>query len=351
MPTADVQPDSARILGDVAAAFGLGRVLDVQVLTAGTMNRSWRVHAAGGTAAVKEVLDVDAVAARRQAVVCQALADRGLPVPTPLLTAAGDHLVERAGVVYTAARWVTGVSRAGAELTMAEAAGLGTLLADVHDALGAVLPTAPPMVVEPVCEVAAADEQLARYGALAAAAGGDAMDTFVVAEVPRRRRLLNGVADRRPVSGVLCGPAGWIHGDYQHNNLVWQAGAVAGVLDWDRLRVRPVAAELVRAAMLIFAAEPGPGLDLPRVGAFVCGYRARRVLPDAAIEDAADRLWWDRVCETWHLRLRYERGDTSCDGFFRSASGLLEWWTQRRDEVLEALLGSVAQVEPEILEC
>ncbi|MFG2042140.1 phosphotransferase [Dactylosporangium sp. NPDC048998] len=309
----------------------------MQALTAGTMNRSWRVTAAGGAAAVKEVLDVDAAATRRQAAACQALAGRGLPVPTPLLTAAGDHLVERADAVYTAARWLTGESRAGAELTLAEAAGLGTLLADIHDALGAVLPPVPPAVVEPVIEVAAADEQVARYLALASRAGGDGMDAFVAAEMPRRR-LLREVAGRRPAGGVLCGPAGWTHGDFQHGNLLWQAGAVAGVLDWDLLRVRPVAAELVRAATLIFAAKPGSGLDLPRVGAFVRGYRPRRVLADAAIVDAADRLWWERVCETWHLRRRYERGDTACDGFFRSASGLLWWWTPRREEFLAALL-------------
>ena len=299
-------------MADVAAAFGLGQVLDVQVVTAGTMNRSWRVTAAGGTAAVKEVLDVDAAAARRQAAACQALARRGLPVPSPLLTAAGDHLVELAGAVYTAASWVNGKSRAGAELTLTEAVELGTLLADVHEALGTVLPAAPPMVVEPVREASAADDHLARYALLASQAGGDAMDTFVVAEVSRRRRLLGEVADRRPATGALCGAAGWVHGDFQHNNVLWQAGAVTGVLDWDRLRVRPFAAELVRAATLIFAAEPGPGLDLPRVGAFVRGYRARRVLLDAAIVDAADRLWWDRVCETWQLRLRYSVGDTAC---------------------------------------
>ena len=158
---------------------------------------------------------MDAAAARRQAAACRALAGRGLPVPAPLLTAAGDHLVERADAVYTAASWVSGGSRAGDELTLAEATGLGALLADVHDALS-VLPPAPPMVVEPVREVATVDEQLARYATLAARVCGDAMDTFVLAEVSRRRRLLGEVADRRPASGALCGPAGWIHGDFQH---------------------------------------------------------------------------------------------------------------------------------------
>ncbi|MEV4136968.1 hypothetical protein AB0J72_32940 [Dactylosporangium sp. NPDC049742] len=40
---------------------------EVQVLTAGTMNRSWQITGAGGVAAVREVLDIDAAAARRQA--------------------------------------------------------------------------------------------------------------------------------------------------------------------------------------------------------------------------------------------------------------------------------------------
>ncbi|MEU7873350.1 hypothetical protein [Dactylosporangium sp. NPDC049140] len=71
-------------MADVTAAFGLGPVRSVDVLAAGTMNRSWRVTAAGGVAAVKEVLDVDVAAAVGHRL-CGA-GWPGLPVPAPLST-------------------------------------------------------------------------------------------------------------------------------------------------------------------------------------------------------------------------------------------------------------------------
>jgi hypothetical protein len=86
---------------------------------------------------------------------------------------------------------------------------------------------------------------------------------------------------------------------------------------------------------LLFACSDG-SLDLHRVAAFVSGYRAVRQLPDTSIVDAVQRLWWDRVCDTWQLRRRYDRHDTSCDHLFRSAEALLAWWVSNRDGVTDA---------------
>lgn len=62
-------------------------------------------------------------------------------------------------------------------------------------------------------------------------------------------------------------------------NLLWSTGQpsrVSAVLDWDRLRVGPLAAEVVRTASLISGYDQTPelrALDLERVAAFTAGYR------------------------------------------------------------------------------
>ncbi|MGH3884984.1 MAG: phosphotransferase [Pseudonocardiaceae bacterium] len=54
-----------------------------------------------------------------------------------------------------------------------------------------------------------------------------------------------------------------MHGDFHDLNLLWSSGhpsRVSAVLDWDGLRVGPLAAEVVRTASLVFGYDPAPGL-------------------------------------------------------------------------------------------
>ncbi|MEV6927114.1 phosphotransferase [Dactylosporangium sp. NPDC051485] len=325
----------------VAARFGLGEITDIRVITAGTMNRNWRVTTTRGVWAVKQVLDVDAAAARRQHQVTIALAGRGLPVP-PACTLAGhgdggrDTLLDLHGRRYSVSGWAAGVHREGATLSPAEAGDLGGLLGGLQVELGRILPDVPETMREAPTEAATAKDSIDRYAAAAAdRTDPDAFDAFVIEQMAARQVLLAQVAHLRPDEDAPVGPCGWIHGDFQHLNVLYGADGVSAVLDWDRLKPRPVAAELVRSATLLFAGPDG-SLDLGRVAAFAAGYRSARPLPDAATVDAVQRLWWERVCDTWQLRRRYERHDTSCDHLFRSAEALLAWWTSHRDAVTDA---------------
>ena len=133
------------------------------------------------------------------------------------------------------------------------------------------------------------------------------------------------------------GPAGWTHGDFHDLNLLFdEAGAVCGVLDWDRVGLRPWAAEVVRAGTLMFGFGDGRGLDLERVGWFAAGFRSVLPLPAGSVADAVGRLWWERVCDGWQLKRHYDQADTSCDHLFVSASALLAWWTEHRHAVTAA---------------
>jgi len=324
----------------VAARFGLGEITGTKVITAGTMNLNWQVTTVRGVWAVKEVLDVDAAAARRQHRVTIALAARGLPVP-PACTASGDGagrdtLLVLEGRLYAVTGWADGVHREGTALSLAEAGDLGGLLGGLQIELGRVLPAVPETMREAPAEAASAKDSIDRYAAAAADRPvQDDFDAFVIDRMTARRALLAQVAHLCPDEDAPVGPCGWIHGDFQHLNVLYGAAGVCAVLDWDRLKPRPVAAELVRSATLLFACPDG-SLDLPRVAAFVSGYQTVRQLPGAAIVDAVGRLWWERVCDTWQLRRRYERHDTSCDHLFRSAEALLAWWTSNRDAVTDA---------------
>lgn len=132
--------------------------------------------------------------------------------------------------------------------------------------------------------------------------------------------------------------ANWL--ENHHLNILWSTtrpDEVAGVLDWDRLRLQPLAWELARAGNLLFGKENGEGhwvMDLRRIAAFSAAYRAIRPLTAEQVGDAVHRLWWSRLCDDfWHLERHYTQQDESSDHLFLSACGLLSWWSDHRDEV------------------
>jgi homoserine kinase type II len=183
------------------------------------------------------------------------------------------------------------------------------------------------------------EETLGRY-ARAAAAGTDDFDRYAASEIAWRLRHLRSVAALRPHPSPVR-PAGWTHGDINRLNLLFdgaghEPGRVCGVLDWDRLGVRPYGLEVVRTAVLLF--DTGAGPDLPRVAAFAGGYRARHPIGDEALRDAAHRRWWQLTCDAWFLRLHYDRGSTACDHLLRTQGLFLRWWTAHRDRFDRALL-------------
>lgn len=335
--------DDELLLNRVALAFGLGAVTSADTIVEGLMNRNWRITTGGGGAfAVKQVIDVDAAAARRQHVATAALAAVGLPVPSPLRATTGDTLAELGGHVYAVVPWTAGHHRQGIDLSLDEAVTLGRLLGDLHTHLARVMPAASARMTVSVAEPATAKDKIDRYASLVAArTAPDAMDDYVADQLAARRALLERVTHLRPDDQVTVGPCGWTHGDFQHLNVLHRDGAVVAVLDWDRLGVRPRATEVVRSATLLFGFGDERGLDLARVAAFTAGYRQVMPIPDLQVAAAVHRLWWDRVCEFWQLRLRYEHDDTSCDHLFRSASALLWWWTSNREDVTAAFTTNI----------
>jgi Ser/Thr protein kinase RdoA (MazF antagonist) len=336
LPVPAVQANERELVAQVVSWFGMGPVTGVRRVAEGLMNRNWQVVTPAGMFAVKQITDADADAVRRQHTVVTALARGGLPVPAPVTGPGGVTLLEHPAGLFAVLPWAAGRHRGGLALSHAECGVLGAVLGRLHAALACVLP-APGEVPVQVTPVAVGRDGIGRYLALAGGkAAPDDFDRLALRRLRQRAGLLRALGHLRPDDQAPGDQAGWTHGDFHHLQVLWHGGQVSAVLDWDRLGPRLLAAEVVRSGTLLFGYGDSRGLDTGRVAAFTRGYREVMPLTAAQLQDAAHRLWWERLCDFWQLQWHYERGDHSCDHLFVSASALLEWWCGHRGEVSSA---------------
>jgi Ser/Thr protein kinase RdoA (MazF antagonist) len=332
-------PDE-QLIPDVTNAFGLGSPARLEPPTIG-MNRNWQVTTPAGTFAVKQLLDHSPDQARRTHTVLDALAVRGFPAPSPLVLPHGDTVFDHACGSFTIAPWMPGVLREGVDLAMPECVAAGHLLGELHHHLDAVLPPEPAAAASksatPPADPRAALDTINHYiDLIEARPVRDDFDEQANRMLQTRREYITGQAHRRPVGSTWLAPHGWIHGDFQQFNLLWDQGRISAVLDWDRLCVAWPVGEVVRAAIFLFMSRERGEVDLDRVSAFVAGYRETRSVTDAQLLDAVHRWWWDYLCGIWPLDWHYDHGDTSCDRFFFASSALLTWWREHDAAVFES---------------
>ncbi|MGI5213401.1 phosphotransferase [Plantactinospora sp. CA-290183] len=345
--SASVAPGPPSKLAALGLIYAWGALHDITYLPTGLMTRNWRIVTDAGVHALKELRDASPSTARRNLRVLARLIDLGVPGCRPRMTRNGDSVAEIDQTGFMMTSWLDGHHLRGRDLTLDQAHELGRVIARLHDSLRHLgttegLPAPPEQLRAQVTETEAAVAKADHYLA-AAEAGNTPFDTQVTEILHRRKLLINKVADERPRTHVPAGPHGWIHGDLQHRNILWAPTVghdhnilrVAGILDWDRIRIRPFGEELVRTATIQFGSERG-ALDLVRINAFTRGYRTILPLDDNEVTDAVERLWWKRLTDYWHLDFHYDRGDTSCDDLFLSGEETLHWWTNRRDEVKQA---------------
>lgn len=337
MPTGEIE-DRLR-LAQVCDAFGLGGVQAMHHLPVGAMNRNWRVDTDTGSYAVKELQDRNAgdVGARHRTM--KLLIERGVPVPEPLEQAGGDPECVLDGARFTVSVWAPGQHLTGGAMSLDQAAAYGELLGGIHVALSGVPhpgDAAPDHVRETAPALTALDMVLEL---VTRRPEPDEIDELALSDLTRRRELLTAAVPPVP-TGAEPGPRGWVHGDFHYNNVLWEQGRVSAVLDWDRIGVRCLASELIRACLLSFGGDGG--IDLPRTAAFADGYRRRRPLTDEQLADAEHRAWWSWLTGIWPLDRRYQHGDTSCDHFYVRNAATFRWWTDNRSEVVTALTGRTA---------
>lgn len=334
-------PGAADDLEALCDSFALGEVFSCRFLPTGLMNDNWRLDTPKGTFALKRLRDVAPSVARRNLAVLSALADGATPVMPPRLSSGGDTVVQIERRSYCLIPWIEGEHLPGTMLTAGQAADLGRALGTIHlqlnsDDLEHLLPPASQQMASTVTTAAAAnaeaDRLLARIASIKHPTTFDAEAATVLRE---RKTLLKTHGPQRPASAIVSSPIGWTHGDLQPANIRWREGALVGVIDWDRIRVRPLGEEVARTATVQFAGDDGV-LDLTRTAQFVAGYRSVVPISVTALADAVQRLWWKRMSDYWHLVFHYDRNDPSCDHLFVPGERLLHWWTARRKQVQAA---------------
>ncbi|MGW1635596.1 phosphotransferase [Streptomyces lavendulae] len=328
------------VLPALSDAFGLGAVSDRRFLAHGLMNRNWRLVTTTGVYALKEITDVPLPRVRRNLAVLVELAREGIPVPAPLFDAGGDLVVEVGGHGYCVLPWVDGEHLQGTDLPLDQVRDLGALLGRLHEGLqrhgpGPVPEQAP---VAKVRDVAEADRAVAALASRLPADRVTDLDKAAAEALHGRRGLLARYARARPDGEAPAGPYGWTHGDFQYRNLLCRYGRVVAVLDWDRLGVRPYGEEVARTAQVQFGV--GGLFDLDRVAAFCSGYRSVIGLSEGDLADAVKRLWWKRLTDFWQLEFYLDRQDPTFGEMFLTDEALLNWWTDRADEVQAAYAAS-----------
>ncbi|MFJ2862695.1 phosphotransferase [Kitasatospora sp. NPDC087314] len=340
-PSGGRYSEVAEDLAVLCEAFGLGAVRGCHFLSDGLMNGNWRLDTAEGSFALKRIMDVPLSLARRNLAVLSELADDGLPVGRARVSSTGDVVVEVADRGYCLIPWMEGSHQVGTALSVGQAADLGVLLGRIHQSLNGermagLLPPGPEQVTVSVTTPAEAHQEADRFLALIAGLESrTAFDVEAATALAERKVLLKKYGHEHPAGEVAVGPVGWTHGDVQHRNVLWRNGEIVGVIDWDRIRVRPFGEEVARTATVQFGGEDG-FLDLERTSAFMAGYRSVVQLPVPALADAVERLWWKRMSDYWQLVFHYDRDDHSCDHLFLPAERFLAWWTERREDVQEA---------------
>jgi len=131
-----------------------GAVTGFQPLSEGLMNRNWRITTTAGDWFLKHYLDAGPRQIAFQHQVTAALAEAGLPVPTPLRARSGGTLVTAKGRHFALYPWVAGRHRRGLELPPEGCAALGRLLGRLHTELGRILPPIQQPLLVPTASVA-----------------------------------------------------------------------------------------------------------------------------------------------------------------------------------------------------
>ncbi|WP_063796233.1 homoserine kinase [Chondromyces crocatus] len=265
--------DEARALG---ALYGLS-VVGVEGLLAGSVNSNFRLALEGGGAAFLRIYEEQDVAgAARDVALIEAMAAGGVPTPCPFRRcdgqgtggapdAPGEALAMHAGKPVAVMPWVAGEVLCQARVTTEVTRKVGVALARVHvaGARGA----------EGVSESRFGLEALAQRLEGVRGAGAEALTPAVRADAEALTALVTSLASEAEALGGKAGVV--IHGDLFRDNVLWQGGEIAGVLDFESASRGHAAFDLAVTAL---AWCFGDALDESLVQALGEGYASVRTL-------------------------------------------------------------------------
>lgn len=252
----------------VLEAFGLGGAVP-QFIARGNMNHHWAIGVPGKGTVVKRynALRTAPAVVWEHALIAYA-AGRGWPVAKPI-AAAGSTVFEHEGQLWSAAPYLRGEH--GSETSVGMRTIYGRLLARLHRDLEAFPAEGQRPGAGKVWEL----DVIARAGGsesfnrLVAEFGRDYPE--LAARVRRERYRNLHELSRLHYPDLPDRP---IHGDFEPWNLLFDAGQLTGVLDFDQARRDALACDIAPVLM------PFLPLDLPLAQAFLRGYESVRQLTE-----------------------------------------------------------------------
>jgi homoserine kinase type II len=254
--------DDARRLG---ALYGLD-VAEPRGILAGSVNSNYALELDGGRKAFLRVYEEQGSAgAAREAQLLDHLCAGGVRTPRPLRRIDGaGFLAEHAGKPVVLFPWIDGEALCQARVTPAAARRVGEALARVHLA-GGSFEGAPASRFD-------LDALEARLGGLDRAA--------LPPELARDTEALGARLERIRRDAGQAGPApeALIHGDLFRDNVLWQGGEIAALIDFESASRGSAAFDL---AVTVLAWCFGDDLDEGLAGALAEGYASARTLTAA----------------------------------------------------------------------
>lgn len=239
------------------AAYERGARRASRGIEAGTVNTSYAVDLDGGRFFLRVYEEQDEDGARREAELLVHLASDGVPTPAPVAGRDGAFVRTLAGKPAALFPWIDGGMLCQAAVTPEAARQVGRALAKVHRV--GPSPRAPLGAGRfgPDALVARCD-RVARSPDAEARAQAEPLRDAVRAVAARRRTDL---------------PSGLVHGDLFRDNVLWDKGSIAALLDFESAHHGPFVYDL---AVTILSWAFGDDLIAPIARAIAEGYAEER---------------------------------------------------------------------------
>lgn len=301
-------------LGEVAEAFGLGAVQRFSAIAAGTINTNFELVTERGRYFVRVNEGKAEVDVAWEARLVAALSDGGVVTPPPVIARDGRPYAPLANAHrkwVSLFPWRSGSHLAPTEVTPERAAQLGAALAQLH-VVGLELPAGwrrgsiydhHHLVHRHAKFSCLSDPALTKASALL----GDEL-TAISAAAGVRRRATQGI----------------IHGDLFRDNVLWEAGEVTAILDFEQASGGSLAYDLA-VCINDWCWTGAP--DLALIRALLEGYQRLRSLPmvdrDALpieVRAAAARFTITRITDVYLARVPNPEKD------FRAFLARVEAW-------------------------
>ncbi|MBX3189835.1 MAG: homoserine kinase [Labilithrix sp.] len=249
--------------------YDLGALRSATGIEAGTVNTSMRLELGSGRHFLRIYEEQGFDGASAEAALLLHLAAAGVPTPGPLRARDGAMVHVVAGKPAALFPWVEGEILCQARVDAAAAWEVGVALARIHRA------GAPAEIGEgrfgPADLVIRCD-RVARSS-----------DPEARAMAAPLREAVEGVAARR----ARDLPSGLVHGDLFRDNVLWDEGRIAALLDFESAHRGPFAYDI---AVTILSWSYRDALDAAVARAIVDGYRTARELEPAEREGLFDEL-------------------------------------------------------------